>query len=87
MQFVAVSRSQVATIDTLQPVHDLDRFLGKWRFALETVQDDALEQIAQGQFAILRQPLEDLQKRFLNTDARLGPIHKAFFLVVSRVGL
>ena len=64
-QFVAVGSRQLAAVDLLESVDDLDRFVREGRFAFKTVQDNALQKVSKRQLAVLCEPLQDLQERFL----------------------
>ena len=59
---MAVGGCQTASVDFFESVDDLDGLVGEGRLALETVQDDSLEQVAKREFTILGQSLEDFQQ-------------------------
>ena len=53
---------------------DLEGLLAEGGLALEGVEDDALEDVAQGHVEVLRQALEDLEDALLDTDSGLNPL-------------
>jgi hypothetical protein len=60
--------------DPLQLSHFGEGRLGKRRLALEGVQDDALEQVAEGKIERIRQRLEHLQHPLFDADAGLDAL-------------
>lgn len=60
--------------DALQFLHAGKRFPTERGFALEGVQDHALEEITQGHVVIVGQRLEDLEHSFFEPNASLDPI-------------
>ena len=70
-QSIAVGRFQLEPVDALQLSNDSERLLREGSAALEGVQDDALDQIAQAHLSMLCQRLEHLHQSLFQAHARL----------------
>src|ERR1700732_2813502 len=74
-QLVRVLRAQIQPVDRAQRF-DLAQCRGRERrLALEGVQDDALEQVTEGEIELGRERLEDLEEAALEPDPGLGTGH------------
>src|SRR6266513_2090403 len=71
-QLVRVTGGDIEAVDRFQRADLLQRGRRERRLALESVQDDALEQVAEREVELRRQRLQDLQQPALEAHARLG---------------
>src|ERR1700733_12633219 len=70
-QLMAILRTQRQPIEAAELLDVLERLRRKWRLALEGMQHDALQQIAQAHVLLLRDGLQPLQHSFFQPDACL----------------
>src|SRR5579863_1679228 len=75
-QAVARASIQVETIEFLQFLDALQALLAKWTLPIEGVQDDSLQEIAEGQIVIVGEGTQHLQKAFFHADAGLDPFNR-----------
>src|SRR5439155_4083116 len=71
-QLMGVPGGELEPVDRLQCPDLLQGGRRERRLALESVQDDSLEQVAERQVELRRQRLQDLQQPALEAHARLG---------------
>jgi len=82
LELMAVGGLQRQSIDAAQ-LFDLFQRRGRKRgFALEGVQNDSFQQIAQRHVFQLRQPLQDLEQAFLQANPSLDSLNQDGFLWV-----
>src|SRR5262245_26584206 len=74
---MAVGRAQTQPIDASQVAHVRERRFGERRLALERMQGDALDQVAQAHVLVLGQGLQHLEQALLQPDPGLDPLHRS----------
>ena len=71
-QHVTVGCRQRAAIDGFQLFDDGKGLAREGRLALEAVQNDALQQVSEGEIGVFREALEHFEQRGLDAHACLG---------------
>jgi hypothetical protein len=69
---------ETQTVELLQLFDALQAVLAKRTFAVEGVQDDALQQIAQSYIVIVGKGPQHFQEPLFHADTRLYPFHDLF---------
>ena len=75
-QPMAGARVEVETIELLQIANAFERCRAEWSLAVESVEHDPLEQIAQRHIVILGKSLKHLENALLHAHAGLNPFHQ-----------
>ena len=60
---MTVGRGQITAVDSLQLLDDLARLGRERRLALEGMQDDTFEEVAEAHFGVLGEALEHFEQR------------------------
>src|SRR6266404_5143933 len=70
---------QIQFVDAFEIRDALPRFIAEGMAAVERVQDDALQQIAERHIVVFSQPLQNLQQTLFQTHARLHSLNQYLF--------
>ena len=76
-----VSGVEIAVVDLLQLGDALERRLAEGRLAVEGVQHDALDEIAERDLVVLGERLHDLEQALLQANAGLHPLDDELLLL------
>lgn len=80
---MAVGGGEIEVIDGFQLGDGLKRLLAERAFAFEGVQDDALQQVAEGHLVILGKPFQDFHDPLFQAHARLDALDDRASLLCS----
>jgi len=82
LQAVAGARIQIEIVKTLQLLNSFERSLIEWRLPIESVQNDAFEQVAQRHVVILGEGLKNLEQALFDAHAGLYALNEKFRILV-----
>ena len=71
---------QGKTVDGFEALNVSQRFSGKWCFALERVERDAFEEIAERKIEVLGEAFQDFDQVLLHPGADLHPLDGFLFM-------
>ena len=80
-QAVAGAGIEIKIIETLQFLNAFKGGWTEWRFSVEGMQDDALQQIAQGHVMVFGEGLQDFEQALLHANAGLHALHQQPWII------